>query len=206
MSIEELMLQREEIDIEYQRKINKSQKKLKKLVETPTVIEFLTEEEKLNNIKKKRIKKLNEFERSYQDQCDHNMLALIGSTNKKHYHEGIYCIICGKELKLPKDNYYQIANDLFQQKLLIANYRGISDKTKLPIFVPITSNKKSIKENIEILRQYYYKLYLSVKRRKELNALPNNYSVEDSFFNYFCIDDYNRLIADKKKNQHILKY
>lgn len=206
MSIEDFMLEREETDNEYQRKINKSQKRLKKLVENPIVIEFITEEKKLNSIEKERNKRINEFEKSYQDQCDHNMLALIGTTNKKHYHEGIYCIICGEKLQLPIENYYQTENELFQQKLLIANYIGISDRTKLPLFIPITSNKKSIKENIEILRQNYYKLYLSVKRRKELKALPNNYSVEEAFFNYFCLDDYNKLMDDKKKNQNTLNY
>lgn len=200
MSIEDFMRKREERDNKYQRKIKKSQKKLKKLIENPIVLEFLTEERKLEALEKKKNRSLNEFESSYQEQCDHNMFALIGSISDNKYYEDIYCITCGKKLDLPKEKYYQVESDLFHQKLLIANYRCISDRTKLPIFIPITSNDKTIQENIEILRQNYYKLYLSIKRRKELNALPNNYSIEDSFFNYFCLEDYTRLINDEKKN------
>ena len=200
MNIEDFMIQREETENQYQRKIKKSQKKLKKLIENPIVLEFLTEEKKLNILEKKKNKSINDFEKSFQGQCNHNMFALIGSITDNKYNEDIYCIICGKKLEIPKDKYYQVENDLFHQKLLIANYRCISDKTHFPILIPITANDKSVKENIEILRQNYYKLYLSIKRRKELNALPSNYSIEDAFFNYFCFDDYTRLISDEKKD------
>ena len=135
MSIEDFMREREETENTYQRKIKKSQKKLRKLVENPVVIEFLTEEKRLNSLEKKKSKSINEFERKYQEHCDHNMFALIGSITDNKYYEDIYCITCGKKLELTNDNYYQVENELFHQKLLIANYRCISDRTKLPIFI-----------------------------------------------------------------------
>ena len=203
MSIEEYMSKREEIENINIDKIKKTNKKLKELMEIPAVIEYITEEKKMKKLENKRDKSISQFEQDYQEQCNHDMYALIGSYKDNIYSEDIYCIICGKKINIPKDQLELVKNELFHQKLLIAYYKGLSEETKLPVLSPLSDNNKNIKDNIELFRLNYYKQYLSIKKRKKLNRIPNAYSEEEAIFNYFCIDGYLQLIIDEKKNQHI---
>ena len=201
MSIDDFMIERENQEKKFNEKIIKSNKRLKELLKNPAVIDYLTEEKNLKNLEKKKKKNCESFELNYQTECDHPMFALIDSEDLDT--NDIYCIVCGKKIDIEKEQKPYVMKELFEQKKLIAKYTSISERTNQPIFETITDSLKTIKQNIEILRNNYYKYFLSIKRRKETEALPSNLSEDDAFFEYFCLDGYDRLLKDKKKNQHI---
>lgn len=203
MSIEEYILKRQEIENINLEKRKKANKRLKELMQNPVVIEYIKEENKIKKLEKKINKYLNEFEIEYQEECDHPMFALIKDDNTNT--DEIYCLVCGKKINVPLEIKFFLEKELYQQKQLIANYKGLSERTILPILESITSSEKTTKENIEVLRQNYYKQYISMKRRKELNSVIDDYTEDESFFDYFCKDGYLKYISDRKKNQKLRK-
>ena len=78
MSIEEYIQDKDNLTNSIESKINKSQKRLKSLMEDPKVIEYLKEEAELKRLEKKKYKKEKEFQLSYQETCVHPFFALIG--------------------------------------------------------------------------------------------------------------------------------
>ena len=205
MSIEEYIQDKDNLTNSIESKINKSQKRLKSLMEDPKVIEYLKEEAELKRLEKKKYKKEKEFQLSYQETCVHPFFALIGYNISDTYIEGLYCIECGKKLDLPNDKLTKIETELFQQKRLLARYDSFSDQTGLPKFIPLSSLEKNIEQNIEIFRSNYYNHYLSIQKRIGNETLPVDYSIDDSFFNYFCFSELERFENDLNKEYQYKK-
>ena len=54
--------------------INKTQKKLKSLLEDPTVVEFITEEENLKDLEKNKKRKEKEFQTEFEKYCKRSVI------------------------------------------------------------------------------------------------------------------------------------
>lgn len=197
MSIEQYIEQRSECIKSTVDGIKRTQSRLKELLENPVVVEFITEEENLKDLEKKKKKQEKEFQEKFQNECDHPVFALIDVKHDYGIESDIYCIVCGKKVELSPEKKGVVLNELFSQKRLLANYSGISERTGLLQLRSLTGSVEKASKAVETYRKNYYKFY-QAKRKSNSKSLDND-KIDDEFFMSLCFDGYQFYLYDEEQ-------
>lgn len=151
-----------------------------------------------DNKNKSEVLKDKNKEKLYEKICDHPMFAIVSKqegyrgTNK----EEVRCIMCDKKfIKKEESEKMKWLSMLFTNKRLLARYGGVLPSKK-PIFNSIESYIDQMERPVEKIRDLYLEYQYEADELIRKGVIPKGFSLEDSFFDYMCEDDYNRYFKD----------
>ena len=181
--------------------INKTQKKLNSLLEDPTVVEFITEEENLKDLEKNKKRKEKEFQTEFQSHCTHPVFSLISISTEEGIETDAYCVVCGKKLELSTEDKPSVFTELFKEEKLLARYRGVSTETGLSELTSMVDSVDKKSKAIEVFRKQFYKFAQSKKIMNKGELDEDQLAIE--FFESFCFDGYQDLLFDSEQKKYI---
>ena len=181
--------------------INKTQKKLKSLLEDPTVVEFITEEENLKDLEKSKKRKEKEFQNDFQSHCSHPVFSLISCSTEDGIETDAYCVVCGKKLELSPLEKTAVFTELFKEEKLLARYRGESSETGLLELTSMIDSVDKKSKGIEVFRKQFYKFAQSKKIINKGELDEDQLAIE--FFESFCFEGYQESMFDSEQKKYI---